>query len=155
MALHDGTERRNLDALRDLGCYLAIDDFGTGHANFHYVEKFPFNVLKIDKTYISGLGRSAADDAFVGSLCELGRRRNIVVVAEGIETEEQFGLLREMGCPRVQGFLLGRPAPIDVWAGVRNLSMGQEVNFGTPDVDIVERCRLELSSIDRMLQSGL
>ncbi len=114
--LRDGTELRNLQALRDLGCYLAIDDFGTGHASFDYLDRFPFNVLKIDKSFIAQLGRSSADETFVELLCKLGHRRNIVVVAEGVETEEQLRLLRDMGCSRVQGYLLGRPAPVGVWA---------------------------------------
>jgi len=114
LALHDNeTERRNLKALRDLGCGLAIDDCGTGHASADYLDKFPFNALKIDRTFVRELGRSHAAFAAVADLCDLGRRRDVVIIAEGVETPEQLDLLRQAGCPRVQGFLLGRPAPVD------------------------------------------
>ena len=114
LALHDNeTERRNLKALRDLGRWLAIDDCGTGHASADYLDKFPFNALKIDRTFVRELGRSDAAFAAVEDLCDLGRRRDVVIIAEGVETPEQLDLLRQAGCPRVQGFLLGRPAPVD------------------------------------------
>ena len=120
LALHDNeTERRNLKALRDLGCWLAIDDCGTGHASADYLDKFPFNALKIDRTFVRELGRSDAAFAAVADLCDLGRRRDVVIIAEGVETPEQLDLLRQAGCPRVQGFLLGRPAPVDSWRNAR------------------------------------
>jgi EAL domain-containing protein (putative c-di-GMP-specific phosphodiesterase class I) len=112
----DGPERRNLYALRDMGCYVAVDDFGTGYASLDYLDRFPFNVLKIDKSFVAGLGGSPAAEAAVASLCELGVSRGMVIVAEGVETEMQLGCLRRLGCSRVQGYLLGKPAPVDAWA---------------------------------------
>ena len=113
----DNTERRNLYALRDLGCWLAIDDFGAGYASLTYLDKFPFNVVKIDKGYIGRLGLDPSAFSFVADLCELGRRRDLVVVAEGVETQDQLQLLRRAGCTRVQGYLTGRPAPVSAWMG--------------------------------------
>ena len=113
VALHNnGIERRNLEMIRDLGCYLAIDDFGTGYASYDYVEKFPFNVLKIDKSLIKNIGRSKADAEIIEAIYEFGRLREMVIVAEGLETLQQLDMLRRLGCARVQGYLLGRPAAI-------------------------------------------
>ena len=117
----DGPERRNLHALRDMGCYVAVDDFGTGYASFDYIERFPFNVLKIDKSFVAGLGGSPAAEAAVASLCDLALRRAMVTVAEGVETEAQLVLLRRLGCSRVQGYLLGKPAPVEAWAAASNV----------------------------------
>jgi EAL domain-containing protein (putative c-di-GMP-specific phosphodiesterase class I) len=111
----DGPERRNLYALRDMGCYVAVDDFGTGYAGLDYLDRFPFNVLKIDKSFVAGLGGLPVAEAAVASLCELGVSRGMVTVAEGVETEMQLGLLRRLGCSRVQGYLLGKPAAADAW----------------------------------------
>ncbi len=111
-----GTQRRNLHALRDLGSWLAIDDFGAGYARLDHLDELPFNCLKIDKTLVAALGASREAFRFVVSLCDLGRRKNVVVVAEGVETEEQFALLRQAGCSRAQGYLPGRPAPVGIRA---------------------------------------
>ena len=112
--LHDGgTERRNLEAIRAGGSYLAIDDFGTGFASFDYLEKFPFNVLKVDKSFVDNITTSPSSRDAVAQICAIARERAIVVVAEGVETWGQLHVLRDLGCPRVQGYLLGRPAPAD------------------------------------------
>ena len=107
-----GIERRNLDAIRRLGCYLAIDDFGTGFASYNYIEKFPFNVLKIDKSFVRDVAKSSVSRDDVATICEIGRRHGMVIVAEGVETQEQLDILRDIGCSRAQGYLLGRPAPL-------------------------------------------
>ena len=107
-----GVERRNLDAIRKLGCYLAIDDFGTGFASYKYIQKFPFNVLKIDKSFVNGIARSTMSRNDVAEICKIGRRHDMVIVAEGVETQEPLDTLRDIGCSRAQGYLLGRPAPL-------------------------------------------
>ena len=112
--LHDGgTERSNLEAVRAGGSYLAIDDFGTGFASLDYLEKFPFNVLKIDKSLINDITTSSTSREAVARICEIARKREIVVVAEGVETRTQLRVLRDLGCSRIQGYLLGRPAPAE------------------------------------------
>lgn len=116
--LHDGgTELANLHALRSFGCWVAMDDFGAGHAKLESLRRFPFNVVKIDKSYIGPLAASQSARSLVRAICEYARTRDIVVVAEGVETEDQLRLLKEAGCTRVQGNLLGRPAPASVWSG--------------------------------------
>ena len=108
-------ESRNLQALRDLGCWLAVDDFGAGHASLAYLDRFPFNVLKIDKALVGTLGKARSVFGTIARLCDVALRRNIVVVAEGVETERQLELVRKAGCTRAQGYLLGRPAPLAAW----------------------------------------
>ncbi|MCV2396492.1 EAL domain-containing protein [Actinotalea sp. M2MS4P-6] len=113
------TERVLLDAnedmlaeLRDItseGCGLAIDDFGTGYSSLAYLTRFPVTQLKIDRSFVSGLGRREQDTAVVEAIIGLARALGLVTVAEGVETAEQLGLLKEMGCTRAQGYLIGRP----------------------------------------------
>jgi len=105
-------DERNLLALREMGVRIAIDDFGAGHASLEYLKKFSFDVLKIDRSYIANLVESPVDRVLVAALCEVGRVAGIEIVAEGVETEEQFQLLKTAGCTLYQGYLLGRPAPL-------------------------------------------
>jgi len=98
-----------LRALKDLGIQLAIDDFGTGGSSLVYLRRFPFDELKIDRMFIEGLGRSAADDAIVAATIDMAHALGMVVAAEGVETEAQRARLRELGCDRAQGFHLGPP----------------------------------------------
>jgi len=99
----------NLQALKDLGVRLAIDDFGTGSSSLTYLRRFPFDELKIDRTFTMGLGASAADTAIVAATIDMAHALGMVVTAEGVETEEQLGRLRDLGCDRAQGYLLGVP----------------------------------------------
>ena len=104
-----GTELANVDALRALGIRIAIDDFGAGHASLQYLRGFAFDIIKIDRTYVSNLGNSRIDAIIVSAICDIARSLPVEVVAEGIETEEQLKLLRLAGCTGFQGYLLGRP----------------------------------------------
>jgi diguanylate cyclase (GGDEF)-like protein/PAS domain S-box-containing protein len=96
-------------ALKDIGVQLAIDDFGTGGSSLTYLRRFAFDQLKIDRMFVEGLGRSAADDAIVAATIDMAHALNMVVVAEGVETEAQRVGLRELGCDRAQGYHLGAP----------------------------------------------
>jgi diguanylate cyclase (GGDEF)-like protein len=98
-----------LRALKDLGLRLAIDDFGTGGSSLTYLRRFPFDELKVDGMFVSGLGRSAADDAIVAGTIDMAHALGMVVAAEGVETEEQRVRLRELGCDRAQGYHLAPP----------------------------------------------
>ena len=98
-----------LRALKDLGVQLAIDDFGTGGSSLTYLRRFPFDELKIDRMFVEGLGRSAADDAIVAATIDMAHALGMVVAAEGVETEEQRLRLVELGCDRAQGYHLGAP----------------------------------------------
>ncbi|MDA8261610.1 MAG: EAL domain-containing protein, partial [Actinomycetota bacterium] len=98
--------------LRDLGVGLAIDDFGTGYSSLTYLRKLPFTEMKLDRSFISGLGSDAGDEAIVSSVVKLGQTFGIRTVAEGVETELQYSRLLAMGCDAAQGYLFGRPMPL-------------------------------------------
>lgn len=98
-----------LSALRDLGVRLAIDDFGTGYASLAYLRQLPVDVIKIDPSFVAGLGRDDTLTLLTRTIVRLGHDLGLIVVAEGIERPEQLELLREMNCPRGQGFLVARP----------------------------------------------
>ena len=94
-----------LQALHALGVQLALDDFGTGYSSFTYLKRFPVDALKIDRSFVAGLGRDADDEAIVASVVSLGRSVGKSVVAEGVETPGQLRTLRRLGVDRAQGFL--------------------------------------------------
>ncbi|TNY38571.1 putative bifunctional diguanylate cyclase/phosphodiesterase [Thermomonospora catenispora] len=104
-----GQNVRRLTALRDLGVRLAIDDFGTGYASLAYLGQLPVDVIKIDPSFVAGLGRDDTLTLLTRTIVRLGSDLGLTVVAEGIERPEQLELLREMECPRGQGFLVARP----------------------------------------------
>ena len=111
--LVDDTDRA-LAALTDikrLGVRLALDDFGTGYASLSYLHRFPFDRIKIDRSFVKGLGCDAGATAIVTAILALGRSLRLWVTAEGVETEKQLALLRGQRCQHAQGFLLGRPVP--------------------------------------------
>jgi diguanylate cyclase (GGDEF)-like protein/PAS domain S-box-containing protein len=103
-----------LHRLRALGIRLAIDDFGTGYASLGYLKSFPVEVLKIDRSFMVGLGRTMEDATIVRSVIALAASLGLDCVAEGIEQPQQLEELRALGCAFVQGFLLGVPLPADV-----------------------------------------
>ena len=101
--------RRNLAMLADCGIRIAIDDFGTGHAMLTYLRQLPVHVIKIDRSFVSGLGTNAQDTAIVAGVIGLSRSLGTAVTAEGVETLEQRQILSELGCRLGQGWLFSRP----------------------------------------------
>lgn len=104
-----GTAREVLMDLRTLGVSLLMDDFGTGYSSLSYLHSFPFDVLKIDRSFVGRMTEGESALQIVRTIIELARVLNLSVVAEGIETNEQFRLLRQMGCRYGQGYLFSRP----------------------------------------------
>lgn len=102
-----------LRRLRPLGVKVAVDDLGTGHSGLSRLRRFPIDEIKIDRSFVAGVGLNGDDEAIVRAVVGLGQAMGHVVVAEGIETEMQLKRLLEVGCEVGQGYLLGRPMPLD------------------------------------------
>ncbi len=100
-----------LRSLRELGVRLVLDDFGTGYSSLAYLQRLPLDTIKIDRSFVAGLGDDPATESIVGAVVSLAHGLGIDVVAEGIETARQAELLRALGCDRGQGFLFARPSP--------------------------------------------
>ena len=105
-----------LRRLKALGVRIAMDDFGTGYSSLSYLQSFPFDKIKIDKSFIANLGRSQQAAAIVRAVIALGRGLDLPVVAEGVETEEQLKFLAAEQCNEIQGYFVGRPKPIAEYA---------------------------------------
>jgi diguanylate cyclase (GGDEF)-like protein len=131
--VEDDQNVERLSALRDLGVRLAIDDFGTGYASMAYLGQLPVDVIKIDPSFVAGLGSDETLTLLTRTIVRLGHDLGLAVVAEGIERPEQLDLLREMGCPRGQGFLVARPMPAERIAALAPASVperGSAVSTG-------------------------
>jgi len=100
-----------LKRLRELGMRVAIDDFGTGYSSLIQLRQLPIDSLKIDRAFVQGIPDIADDVALVELIIDLGRKLNLGVVAEGVETSEQLEFLRSLGCSRCQGYLFSMPMP--------------------------------------------
>ena len=105
--------RRFTDRVRDLGCQLALDDFGSGYASFRYLRLFPIDLVKIDGEYVVDLARSPQDQVLVRALVQVCQAYGIQTVAEFVQDEATLRLLREIGVDYAQGYLIGRPEPVD------------------------------------------
>jgi diguanylate cyclase (GGDEF)-like protein len=100
---------RRIGDLHALGVRIALDDFGAGYSNLGYLQRFPFDKLKIDKSFVDALGTTANGGVILQAVVALGRALGLLVTAEGVETEEQRVLLRLAGCDELQGYLFGKP----------------------------------------------
>ena len=112
---------QQLQALKALGLKIAIDDFGTGYSSLNYLQKFPFDVLKIDQCFVRNLHQNEINSAITKSLISMAHLLNLKVIAEGVETEAELKLLKDYGCNEIQGYLYSRPLPLkDFEALVKN-----------------------------------
>ena len=100
-----------LSALKEIGVNIAMDDFGTGYSSLGYLNSFPFDKIKIDRSFISTISDTDKSTAIVKSVISLGRSLSMITTAEGVETSEQSRFLRQEGCTEVQGYFFGRPVP--------------------------------------------
>jgi diguanylate cyclase (GGDEF)-like protein/excisionase family DNA binding protein len=105
-----------LRRLRSAGVHIAVDDFGTGYSSLSYLNKLPVDELKIDRSFVHGLGPGSEKGAIVSATVSFARALNLAVTAEGVETEAQVRRLRELSCPRAQGFLFSQPVSADAFA---------------------------------------
>ena len=102
---------KRIEDLHALGVRIALDDFGSGYSNLGYLQRFPLDKLKIDRSFVAALGSSANGGVIIQAIVALGRALGLSVLVEGVETEQQRVLLRLAGCDEMQGFLFARPAP--------------------------------------------
>jgi diguanylate cyclase (GGDEF)-like protein len=103
-----------MEQLKNLGVSISLDDFGTGYSSLNYLRKFPFQKIKIDQSFIAGLGEERDAQAIIGAVAGLGASLDKTVVAEGIETEEQLKQVKMHGCHEGQGHFFGEPMPADI-----------------------------------------
>jgi EAL domain-containing protein (putative c-di-GMP-specific phosphodiesterase class I) len=101
-----------LHELRALGVHIVMDDFGTGFSSLNYLRSFPFDKIKIDRSFVNDIAKGGESMAIVKAIIDLARALDIAVVAEGVETEEQLNRLVAEGCNQVQGYYFSKPAPI-------------------------------------------
>ena len=99
--------------LKQQGFKLSIDDFGTGYSSLSYLVRFPLDVLKIDRSFIQQITSLDEKQAIVDAIIQMSHRLKMKVVAEGVETEQQASLLKELGCDFVQGYYYSKPIPLD------------------------------------------
>jgi EAL domain-containing protein (putative c-di-GMP-specific phosphodiesterase class I) len=100
-----------LSALKETGVRLSIDDFGTGYSSLSYLKRFSVDTLKIDQSFVDGLGSDPEDSAIVAAIVSLASAMQLDVIAEGVETMTQVCALLELGCSRGQGYHFARPVP--------------------------------------------
>jgi EAL domain-containing protein (putative c-di-GMP-specific phosphodiesterase class I)/CheY-like chemotaxis protein len=126
-AMSDPSRSRGiLELLGELGVQTAIDDFGTGYSSLAYLRRFPLQTIKVDRSFIAGLGREPEDTAIVAAVISMAHALGRSVLAEGVETPVQLEHLRVLGCDWAQGFYFGRPAPADhASATLRAINSGE------------------------------
>ncbi|MGB2953390.1 MAG: EAL domain-containing protein [Gaiellaceae bacterium] len=110
--------RQVLSRLNEMGLRLAIDDFGTGYSSLAYLRRLPVQTIKIDRSFVMDMCENPNDATIVRSTIELGRNLGLAVVAEGVESQEAWDILRSQGCTFAQGYLIGRPMPAEDLAGL-------------------------------------
>jgi EAL domain-containing protein (putative c-di-GMP-specific phosphodiesterase class I) len=129
-----------LRALKDLGVRLAIDDFGTGYASMAHLRQLPLDIIKIDPSFVAGLGQDDTLTLITRTVVQLGRALGLRVVAEGIEQPRQLIALREMGCDYGQGFLVARPMAAPGIEALIRTSVGAAEAVAEPREPSVSEC---------------
>ena len=114
----EGPVLKLLHQLREMGVRIALDDFGTGYSSLSYLRSFPFDKLKIDRSFVTNVAADASSAAIVRAIVDLAGALHMEITAEGVEDIEQLGCLRGQGCDSIQGFLLSRPVEIEGIAGL-------------------------------------
>ena len=121
-----------LRRLKALGVRIAMDDFGTGYSSLSYLQSFPFDRIKIDQAFISNLEKNAQSAAIVRAVISLARGLDLPVIAEGVETKEQLAFLARENCDEIQGYLIGRPKPIEAYGDQQHFPGPADVRRNGP-----------------------
>ena len=100
-----------INAIEEMGVQIAIDDFGTGYSSLSYLNRFPANLLKIDKSFIDKMNDNDSSKQYVASIIAIGHIMGFNVISEGVEEDEQISVLKEIGCDYIQGYIWGKPLP--------------------------------------------
>ena len=108
----DETALAILHQLRAIGVRIALDDFGTGHSSLSYLQRFPFDKIKIDRAFVVGLAEGDGSSSIVQAVVNIAAARRMTTTAEGVETEAQRQMLRALGCSEMQGYLFSPPKPL-------------------------------------------
>jgi diguanylate cyclase (GGDEF)-like protein/PAS domain S-box-containing protein len=103
----------NLEALRSMSIGISIDDFGTGYSSLTYLKRYPINCLKIDRSFVTDVATNPADAGIVRAVVEMAHGMKLNVIAEGVETKDQFSYLQQYGCDEMQGYWFSRPLPVE------------------------------------------
>lgn len=112
VATENSSLLRQLQAIRDLGVSISIDDFGVAYSSLSRLKKLPITTLKIDRSFVQDIGLDQDDEVIVKTVIDMAHNLNLSVVAEGVETQQQYQFVTEHGCDQVQGFFLGKPMPL-------------------------------------------
>jgi predicted signal transduction protein with EAL and GGDEF domain len=115
-----------LHRLRELGVRIAMDDFGTGYSSLSYLRSFPFDKIKIDRSFINDIADKDESGAIVQAVTSLASRLNMATTAEGVETEAQLQIVERLGCTEMQGYLYSRPVPLGQLAGLLSMNGRKE-----------------------------
>jgi diguanylate cyclase (GGDEF)-like protein len=133
VAMEDAVETMKVfDSLAQVGVHISIDDFGTGYSSLSYLRKLPAEELKIDRSFVQDLGTSEDAERVVDAVIKLAQALQLKVVAEGVETEQQYAILRALGCDELQGYLFAKPM------SARALSQWAMNDIGPKDIDFRE-----------------
>ncbi|MXO86254.1 EAL domain-containing protein [Altererythrobacter aurantiacus] len=130
----EGSEanRSTLYKLRELGASISLDDFGTGYSSLNYLRNFPFDRIKIDRDFVTGIVSSRESQAIVKTICRLADALGMATVAEGVEEAEQLEMLRRIGCSEAQGYLIGKPASEPLAAAQSRPDASGHTNHSAP-----------------------
>ena len=142
-----------LNELKDLGFHLTMDDFGTGYSSLAYLKRFPFHSVKIDQSFVRGIPESKDDEAIVEAIIAMAHSLQLKVVAEGVETKEQFDFLRRLGCDQVQGYYFSKPIPSNEIVMLLYKTMTRDATTALPVAEIKPAAERALDGHGNPVQS--